>query len=66
MFLALVGLLIVLWRKELVMKRQRQASDERGDREGGMNELMRRLLWLPAQASTFATQVDTCTTSSSR
>ena len=30
----------------------------RGDREGGMNELMRRLLWLPTQASTFAPKVD--------
>ena len=28
----------------------------RGDREGGMNDLMRRLLWLPEQASTFAHQ----------
>ena len=38
--------------------RKRRAAGPAG-REGGMNELMRRLLWLPEQASTFAAQVDT-------
>ena len=39
----------------------RNAETPRGrarSREGGMNDLMRRLLWLPEQASTFAPKVD--------
>ena len=56
-FLALVGLLTVLWRKELAMKTQ-SARATSCSAEVGMNELMRRLLWLPEQASTFAPRVD--------
>ena len=69
-FLALAGLLTVLWRKELAMKRQRArlagGSDLRTARSSSaMNDLMRRMLWLPEQASTFADRASTTFTTSS-
>ena len=62
-FLALAGLLTVLWRKELAMKRQRGAATPARKRnsepqEVGDERSHAQLLWLPEQASTFAPRVD--------
>ena len=50
-FAALVALLAVLWRREWRMPPQEAGMNEWVQ---GLNELMRRLLVLPEQASTFA------------